>query len=144
MNKFFYTKALEHAELFLCNRSKQPKKMFITNSCMFSHSAVMISYQNSSSQCMNFRRRCLVWKIICHLVSLQCKNHPVLEIQTQQCHESWTGLSRKSYFMLALQVFPQKHQLDVKIAVWSSWFYQIFREKSTIVIDVTNNVSNVA
>ena len=30
----------------------------------FSHSAVMISYQNSSSQCMNFRRRGLVWKSV--------------------------------------------------------------------------------
>ena len=68
----------------------------------------------------------------------------MLEIQLQQCHESWTGLSRKSYFIFALQVFPQKHQLDVKIAVWSSWYYQIFRETSTIVIVVTNNVSNVA
>ena len=27
-----------------------------------------------------------------------------------------------------LQVFPQKRQLDVKIAVWFPWFYQIFRK----------------
>ena len=50
----------------------------------------------------------------------------------------------KTYFIFALQVFPQKRQLDVKLAVWSPWFYQIFRETSTIVIVVTNNVSNVA
>ena len=27
----------------------------------------------------------------------------------QQCHESYTGFSRKSYFIFALQVFPQKN-----------------------------------
>ena len=43
-----------------------------------------------------------------------------------------------------LQVFPQKRQLDVKIAVWLPWFYQIFRETSAIFIVVTNNVSNFA
>ena len=43
-----------------------------------------------------------------------------------------------------LQVLPQKRQLDMKIAVWFPWLYQIFRETSTIVIVVTNNVSNVA
>ena len=41
-------------------------------------------------------------------------------------------------------MFPQKRQLDVKIAVWFPWFYQILRETSTIIIVVTNNVSNVA
>ena len=65
----------------------------------FSHSAVMISYQNNSTQCMNFKRHSLVWKSVAILFSLQCKNHPVLEIQTQKCHESWTGLSRKSYLI---------------------------------------------
>ena len=35
----------------------------------FSHSAVMISCQNSSSQCMNFRRRGLVWKSVAILFS---------------------------------------------------------------------------
>ena len=79
-----------------------------------SHSAVMISYQNSSSQCMNFKRRGLVWKSVAILFSLQCKNRPVLEIQTQKCHEIWTGLSRKSYFIFVLQVLSQKRQLDVK------------------------------
>ena len=49
-----------------------------------------------------------------------------------------------SYFIFVLQVFPEKRQLDVKIADWSPWFYQIFRETSTIVIVVTNYVSNVA
>ena len=53
-------------------------------------------------------------------------------------------LSRKSYFIFVLQVLPQKRQLDVKIAVWFPWFYQIFREPSAIVIFVTNYVSNVA
>ena len=48
------------------------------------------------------------------------------------------------YICVALQVFPKKRQLDVKIAVWFQWFYQIFRKTSTIVIVVTNNVSNVA
>ena len=43
-----------------------------------------------------------------------------------------------------LQVCPQKRQLGVQIAVWSQWFYQIFHKMSTIVIVVTNNVSNVA
>ena len=55
-----------------------------------------------------------------------------------------TGLSRKSYFIFVLQVLPQKRQLDVKIAVRIAWFYQIFRETSTIVIVVSNYVSNVA
>ena len=80
----------------------------------FLHSAVMISYQNSSSQCINFKRRGLVWKSVAILFSLQCKNYPVLEIQTQKCHESWTGLSRKSYFIFVLQVLSSKRQLDVK------------------------------
>ena len=39
----------------------------------FSHSAVMISYLNSSSQCMNFRRRGLVWKSVAILFSLNAK-----------------------------------------------------------------------
>ena len=51
---------------------------------------------------------------------------------------------KKIMFIFALQVFPQKRQLDMKIAVWSPWFYQIFHQMSTIVIIVTNNVSNVA
>ena len=51
----------------------------------------------------------------CHIIKFV--NHPVLEIQTQQCHESRTRLSRKSYFIFVLQVFPQKCQMDVKIAV---------------------------
>ena len=72
------------------------------------------------------------------------QNHPVLEIQTQQRHGIWTGLSRKPYFIFALQVFHKKRQLDVKIAVWSPWFYQIFRETITIVIVIANNASNVA
>ena len=42
----------------------------------------MISYQNSSSQCMNFKRRGLVWKSVVILFSLYSKNHPVHEIQT--------------------------------------------------------------
>ena len=46
--------------------------------------------------------------------------------------------------MFVLQVFPQKRQLDVKIAVWFPWFYQILHETSTVVIVVTNYVSNVA
>ena len=58
----------------------------------------------------------------------------MLEIQTQKCHESWTGLSRKSYFIFVLQVLPQKRQL--KIAVWFPWFYQNFRETAAIVIVV--------
>ena len=45
--------------------------------------------------------------------------------------------------MFVLQVLPQKHQLDMKIAVWFPWFYQIFRKTSTIVIVVNNYVSNV-
>ena len=57
----------------------------------------------------------------------------MLEIQTQKCHGSWTGLSRKSYFIFVLQVFLQKCQLDVKIAVWFPWFYQIFCKMSTTV-----------
>ena len=69
----------------------------------------------------------------------------MLEIQTQKCHESWTGLSRKSNFIFVLQVLPKKKsQMDVKIAVWFPWFYQIFRETSTIIIVVTNYVSSVA
>ena len=39
---------------------------------------------------------------------------------------------------------PQKRELDTKIAVRFPYFYQIFRETSTIVVVVTNNVSNVA
>ena len=74
----------------------------------FSHSAIMISYQNSSSQCMDFRRRGLLWKSVTILFSLM-QNHHVLEIQTQQCLKSRTGLSRKSYFIFVLQVFPQKN-----------------------------------
>ena len=54
------------------------------------------------------------------------------------------GLYRKSYFIFVLQVFPQKSQLDMKIAVWFLWIYQFFRKTSTIIIVVTNNVSNVA
>ena len=104
----------------------------------------MISYQSSSSQYMDFKRRGLVWKSVSILFSLQYKNHPVLEIQTQKCHESWTRLSRKSYFIFVLQVLSQKRQVDVKIEVWFPWFYQIFRETSTTVIVVTNYVSNVA
>ena len=61
-----------------------------------------------------------VWfslKISRHLVFILMQNHPVLEIQTQKCHEGRTGLSRKSYFIFVLHVLPQKRQLDVKIAV---------------------------
>ena len=54
------------------------------------------SYQNSSSQCMNFRRRGLVWKSVAILFSLSYKNHHLLKIQTQQRLESRTGLPRKS------------------------------------------------
>ena len=132
---------------FVIDQNNQINCLLHFYSCFtfeFSHSSVMISYQNSSSQCMNLKRRGLVENWVAILFSLKCKNHPVLKIQTKQCHESWTGSSRKSYFIFALQVFPQKHQLDVKIAVSSPWFYQIFRETSTIVIAVTNNVSNVA
>ena len=43
--------------------------------------------------------------------------------------------------MFVLQVLPQKRQLDVKIAVWFPWFYQIFRETSTFIIVVTNYAS---
>ena len=46
--------------------------------------------------------------------------------------------------MFVLQVLPQKCQLEVKIAVWFPWFYQIFRKTSAIVIVVTSYVSNVA
>ena len=60
----------------------------------------------------------------------------MLEIQTQKIPQ--TGLSRKSYFIFVLQVFPQKRQMDVKILVWFPWFYHM----SGIV--VTNNFSNVA
>ena len=92
------------------DQNNQTNCLLHIHSCLtfeFSHSTVMIFYQNSSSQCMNFRRRGLVWKSVAILFLLKCKTHPVLEIQTQQCHESWTGLSRKPYFIFALQVFPQ-------------------------------------
>ena len=46
--------------------------------------------------------------------------------------------------MFVLLVLPQIRQMHVKIAVWVPWIYQIFRETSTIVIVVTNYVSNVA
>ena len=42
--------------------------------CEFSHSAVMVSYQNSTSQCMNFRRRSLVWKSVAILFLLNEKS----------------------------------------------------------------------
>ena len=129
---------------YILERAVKPKSNHPCFTFEFSHSTDMISYQNSSSQCMNFKRRGLVWKSVAILFSLQCKNHPVLEIQTQKCHESWTQLSRKSYFKFVLKVLSQKHQLEVKIAVWFPWFYQIFRKTSTIVIVVTNYVSNVA
>ena len=61
----------------------------------FLRSAVMISYQNSSSQCMNFRRRGLVSKSVAILFSLECKNHPVLEIQTQQCPRKLNWIIKK-------------------------------------------------
>ena len=51
---------------------------------------------------------------------------------------------KKSLLYICVAGLTQKRQLDVKIAVWFPWFYQIFREKSTIVIVVTNYVSNVA
>ena len=61
----------------------------------FLHSAVMISYQNSSSQCINFKRRGLVWKSDAILFSLQCKNHPVLEIQTQKMSRKLNWITKK-------------------------------------------------
>ena len=145
---FFYKQNLEHEWIifFVFDQNNQINCLLYFRACFtfeFSHSAVMIIYQYSASQCMNFRRYGLVWKSVATLFSLHCKNHHVLEIQTQQCLESWTGLSRKSYFIFVLQVFPQKRQLDVKIAVWFPWFYQIFRKTLIIVIVLTNKVSNV-
>ena len=72
------------------DQNNQINCLLYFHSCLtfeFSHSTVMIPYQNSSSQCMNFRKRGLVWKSVAILFSLECKNHPVLEIQTQQCDE---------------------------------------------------------
>ena len=109
----------------------------------FSHSTNMTFYQNSSSHCMNFKRHGLVWKLSPSCFHLMQKINHVLKIQTQKCHKSFTWLSRKSYFIFVLQGFLQKCQLDMKIAVWFPWFYQIFRKKSTILIVFTNNINKV-
>ena len=110
----------------------------------FLHSAVIISYQNSSSQCMNFKRRGLAGKSAAILVSLYCNTHPVLEIQTQRCHESRTGLLRKSLLNIcAAGLFPKTPTERVNCSLISMILLN-FRETSTIVIVVINNISNVA
>ena len=40
----------------------------------------------------------------------------------------------KKFFIFVLQVFPQKRQLDVKIAVWFPWFYHNFRERQLLLL----------
>ena len=76
----------------------------------FQHSVVMISYQNSSSQCMNFKRRGLVWKSVATKVELDY-------------HENHT-------LYLCCRSFLKNANWTWKL----QWFYQIFRETSTIVI----------
>ena len=47
-------------------------------------------------------------------------------------------------YIFALQVFAQKRQLDVKIAVWSPWFYQIFfakRQQMLLLLPTTSATS---
>ena len=83
---------------------------------------------------MNFRRRGLVWKSVAIFFFFLVQKSSCAWDTDKQCHESWTGLSRKSYSVFALQVFPKKRQLDVKIAVWSPWFYQIVRETTLLLL----------
>ena len=103
----------------------------------------MISYQNSSSPCMNFKRCGLVWKSVAILFHFNAKIILCLKYRHKNVTKVELDYQEKSYFMFVLQVLPQKRQLDVKIAVWFPWFYQIFREMSAIVIVVTNYVRNV-
>ena len=56
----------------------------------------VVKFENQTPSCFHFN----------------AKTHSVHEIQTQQSPESKTGISRKSYFMFVLQVFPQKRQLQ--------------------------------
>ena len=70
-----------------------------------SHSAVVHEFQGGVGGGGGGEGCSLIWKSFAILFSLKCKNHPMLEIQTQQCHESSLELLRKSYFIFDCRCF---------------------------------------
>ena len=98
----FYMQTLEHKWIifFVIDQNNKINCLLHFYSCLLLNFHIQLDFLPKQFQSVHeFQEAWFSLKISRQLVFILSKNHPVLEIQTQQCLESRTGLSRKSYFI---------------------------------------------